>query len=366
MPRHEAMSRGELSEMDRSIKVLIVEDSAFTRKAITRMLESDEEIEVVGATGSGREAIELARELDPDVVTLDIMLPDMDGLSVLSTLMQDFPLPVVIVSALSKQAIVSGLAALELGAIDVVEKPTSLASDEIYHIARRLIASVKAASKLKHMVRAYSVRKPKRSIIRHLGDERKFKVVAIGSSSGGPAALKTLLSSLPDDFPAPILVAQHMPKPFTKHFAERLNRCSKLTTREAEDGDVVEAGKVFIAPGDKHMVVQRSCIAGKVVIRLTDEPSDAICKPSVDALFHSVAYTFGDSSIGVLLSGMGKDGVSGMLAIKRRGGKCIVQDEASCLIFGMPKAAIEAGAVDEVVPIEQMGEYLSSLVCRSA
>lgn len=350
--------------MSKSIKVLVVEDSVFTRKAITRMLESDEEIEVIGVTGSGKEAIELAERLDPDVVTLDVMLPDMDGLSVLSTLMQEFPLPVIIVSALNKQAIVSGLAALELGAIDVIEKPTSLASDEIYHIARRLIASVKAASKLKQMVKKYNVRKPRRSFIGHWSGEKKFKVVAIGSSSGGPAALKTLLSSLPDDFSAPILIAQHMPKPFTNHFAERLNKYTKLTAHEAKDGDVVEAGKVFIAPGDKHMLVQRSCITGKVTIRLTDEPRDAICKPSIDLLFHSVANTFGDRCIGVLLSGMGKDGVSGMLAIKRRGGKCIVQDEASCIIFGMPKAAIEAGAVDEVVPIEQMGEYLSSLVCR--
>ncbi|MFA4028823.1 MAG: hypothetical protein GDYSWBUE_000887 [Candidatus Fervidibacterota bacterium] len=344
------------------IRVLVVDDSEFVRGVLTRILQSDDEIEVVGTTGSGKDVVELAKELDPDVVTLDIMLPDIDGLSVLRNLMRSYPLPVVIVSALSRQSIIRSLAALELGAVDVVEKPTSLASDELYRMSTRLIASVKAASKLREGVKRLSKRYAKVSIIKPPHAESKFDVVVIGSSSGGPSGLKTLLSSLPHDFGAAILVAQHMPKPFTTHFAERLSSCTQLSVREACDGDVIEPGVTLIAPGDKHLLVQRSRLTGKAIVKLSDEPSDVPNMPSIDLLFRSAADTFGKRCIGVLLSGMGKDGAMGMRAIKESGGKCIVQDESTCLIFGMPKAAIELGVVDEVIPIDRMAERLVQLV----
>ncbi|MCS7253285.1 MAG: chemotaxis response regulator protein-glutamate methylesterase [Armatimonadota bacterium] len=348
-----------------NIRVLVVDDSGFVRGILTHILQSDNEIEVVGATGSGNAAIELAKELDPDVITLDIMLPDMDGVSVLRSLMQLHPIPVVIVSALSRQSIIRSLAALELGAIDVVEKPTSLASDELYLISNRLIASVKAASKLKGVVKRISKKCAEVSVLKLPHPESVFEVIAIGSSSGGPSALKALLSSLPADFGAAILVAQHMPKPFITHFAERLSKCTQLKVREANDGDVVESGVTLIAPGDKHMIVRRSSLTGKAVVKLSEEPKDMPCTPSVDLLFHSAADVFGRRCIGVLLSGMGKDGATGMRAIKEKGGRCIVQDESSCLIFGMPKAAIELGVVDEIVPIDRMAERLAQLVGRA-
>lgn len=345
-----------------SIRVLVVDDSEFVRGALTRILQSDNEIEVVATAGSGKAAIELAKELDPDVITLDIMLPDMDGLSVLRSLMWSHPLPVVIVSALSRQSIIRSLAALELGAVDVVQKPTSLASDELYRMSTRLIASVKMASKLKDAVKRLSKRCAKVSIIKSPHAESKFDAVAIGSSSGGPSGLKILLSSLPANFGAAILIAQHMPKPFTTYFAERLSECTQIRVKEASDGDVVEPNLTLIAPGDKHLLVHRSRLTGKAIVKLSDEPKNAPNIPSIDLLFRSAADSFGERCIGVLLSGMGKDGAMGMRAIKERGGKCIVQDESTCLIFGMPKAAIELGVVDEVVPIDRMAERLVQLV----
>lgn len=348
-----------------SIRVLIVDDSDFVRSVLIHILQSDCEIKVVGATGSGKAAIELVKELDPDVVTLDIMLPDMDGLSVLRSLMRLYPVPVVIVSALSRQSITRSLAALELGAVDVVEKPTSLASEELYRISCRLIASVKVASKLKGTVKKLSEKCSKASVLKPqscASSRYEYEVVVIGASSGGPAALRMLLSSLPADFGAAILIAQHMPGSFTPHFADRLNRCARLTVREAQDGDYIEPGVVLIAPGSTHMLVQRTRLTGKSIVKLSSEPGDAPNVPSIDLLFCSAANAFGKRCIGILLTGMGRDGALGMRAIKEHGGRCIVQDEDSCLVFGMPKAAVELGVVDEIVPIKRMAEHLVQIV----
>lgn len=345
----------------KKIRVLVVDDSAFARRALQRMLETDSDIEVIGTARNGEQALQLVDRLNPDVITLDIMMPGMDGLTVLRKLMHTHPVPVVLVSSLSRDSIIHGLTALESGAVDIVEKPTSLASDELYQLVDELVAKVKAASRLKGVLRLprVSTRVPVRQYAGTAAPSRA-DVVAIGSSTGGPTALMSLLPQLPADFPAAILIAQHMPKAFTAPFAERLNSNCALIVREARNGEEVKPGVVLIAPGDRHMVVQRSSMG--IVVRTTKEPRNAPCVPSVDVLFESVANVYGQRAIGVILSGMGRDGAIGMRAIKERGGQTIAQDEATSTIFGMPKAAIDMGVVDAVVPIERIPEELTNRI----
>ncbi|HID06318.1 MAG TPA: chemotaxis response regulator protein-glutamate methylesterase [Armatimonadetes bacterium] len=349
-------------EVKKKIRVLVVDDSAFARRALQRMLETDSDIEVIGTARNGEQALQLISELDPDVITLDIMMPGMDGLAVLRRLMHTHPVPVVLVSSLSRESVIHSLTALESGAVDIVEKPTSLASDELYQLVGELVAKVKAASRLKGVLRLprISTRVPVKRYVSVTTVPSRADVVAIGSSTGGPTALMSLLPQLPADFPAAILIAQHMPKAFTAPFAERLNSNCALTVREARDGEKVEPGVVLVAPGDRHMVVQRSSMG--IIVRTTKEPRNAPCVPSVDVLFESVANVYGRRAIGVILSGMGRDGAIGMRAIKERNGQTIAQDEATSTVFGMPKAAIDMGVVDAVVPIERIPQELTNRV----
>jgi len=342
----------------RKIKVLIVDDSAFMRKAIRQILESDPLIEVIGIARNGEDALEKLRELTPDVVTLDISMPHMDGLTCLRHIMSTHPLPVVMISSLTQEGAQETFRALELGAVDFIPKLSGTISLDISKQKNEIIAKVKAAAfaKVKKGAPGRPVlTKPEISFKRL---KRKAvvsqKAVTIGVSTGGPQTLIKIIPYLPKDLPASLLIVQHMPPNFTRAFAERLNATSDIEIKEAEAGDVVEEGRGYLAPGDYHMTVAKRALGKGAIIRLSKEPSNALHRPSVDVTMSSVAELYGENTVGVILTGMGSDGAKAMVEVKRRGGKTIAQDEASSIIFGMPKAAIERGCVDKVVNVSEI------------
>ena len=349
------------------IKVLVVDDSAFMRKAIRQILESDPLIEVVGIARDGEDALEKLEELNPDVVTLDINMPRMDGLTCLRHIMTTHPLPVVMISSLTHEGAQETFRALELGAVDFIPKLSGTISLDIGKQKDEIVAKVKAAafvrvkkgkglSTLKVVRPKISARRPERREV------IPQKVVTIGVSTGGPQTLMKIIPYLPGDLPAALLIVQHMPPNFTRAFAERLNSASALEIKEAEAGDVVEEGKGYLAPGDYHMTVAKRALGKGAIIRLSKEPSNTLHRPSVDVTMFSVAELYGKNTVGVILTGMGSDGAEAMVEVKRRGGKTIVQDEESSIIFGMPKAAIERGCVDMVVSVSGMAQAIVEAV----
>jgi len=357
----------ESSLHKRKIKVLVVDDSAFMRKAIRQILESDPLIEVAGIARDGQDALEKLEELNPDVVTLDINMPRMDGLTCLRHIMATHPLPVVMISSLTQEGARETFRALELGAVDFIPKLSGTISLDIGKQKNEIIAKVKAAafvrvkkgeglSTLKVVRPKISVRKPERiGVIPQ-------KVVVIGVSTGGPQTLMKIIPYLPKDLRAALLIVQHMPPNFTRAFAERLNNASALEIKEAEAGDVIEEGRGYLAPGDYHMTVAKRALGKGTIIRLSKEPSNTLHRPSVDVTMFSVAELYGENTVGVILTGMGSDGAQAMKEVKRRGGKTIAQDEESSIIFGMPKAAIEGGCVDKVVGLSEIAQAIIEAV----
>jgi len=331
-----------------NIGVLVVDDSMFMRKVITDLLSSDPGIEVVGTARDGRDALEAVRRLRPDVITLDIEMPKMDGITALKELMKTDPAPVIMVSALTQEGAEMTFDALEQGAIDYIAKPSGSISLNMNAVKDDLINKVKAAAKarLKPVGGTAATRKERRRAVERFSS--KDKIINIGSSTGGPQAVSELFTDLPKDTP-PILLVQHMPKFFTKPFSERLDKLSRFSVREAEDGDRVEEGLSLVAPGDFHMTVTRS---GR--IRLHKGPMVHYLRPTVDELMLSTADVYGSRNLGVILTGMGSDGAKGMRAIKEHGGQTIAQDESTCVVFGMPKVAIEQGSVDVVLPLQRI------------
>jgi len=345
------------------IKVLVVDDSAFMRKAIRQILESDPRIEVIGTARNGEDALEKLQELAPDVVTLDVNMPHMDGLTCLRHIMSTHPLPVVMISSLTQEGAKETFEALDLGAVDFIPKLSGTISLDIGRQKKEIIAKVKAAAFAKIERKKPSVRpalKRARVSLKKQGEKALVsqKAVAIGVSTGGPQTLMRIIPYLPANLPASLLIVQHMPPNFTRAFAERLNSASALEVKEAEAGDVVEDGKAYLAPGDYHMTVVRRTLGEGAIIRLSKEPSNVLHRPSVDVMMSSVAKVYGKNAVGVILTGMGKDGAEAMVEIKRNGGKTIAQDEASSIIFGMPKAAIEMGCVDKVISAEEMAQAI--------
>ena len=330
-----------------NIGVLVVDDSMFMRKVITDLLSSDPGIEVVGTARNGMDALEAVRELRPDVITLDIEMPKMDGITALKELMKADPTPVIMVSALTQEGAEMTFDALELGAVDYIAKPSGSISLNMGSVKDVLISKVKAAAKarLKPVGGNAASRKRRRTVERF---SSKDKIINIGSSTGGPRAVSELFTDLPKETP-PILLVQHMPKFFTKPFSERLDKLSRFSVREAEDGDRVEEGLALVAPGDFHMTVTRN---GR--IRLHQGPMVHYLRPTVDELMLSTADIYGQRNLGVILTGMGSDGAKGMRAIKEHGGQTIAQDESTCVVFGMPKVAIEQGCVDVVLPLQRI------------
>ncbi|MFI5104484.1 MAG: chemotaxis response regulator protein-glutamate methylesterase [Terriglobales bacterium] len=342
------------------VRVLVVDDSALMRKLIPQILARDHEIEVVGTAMDGAFGLKKVHDLKPDVITLDLEMPRMDGMEMLRQIMRQSRVPTIVVSALSTEGATATFKALALGAFDFVAKPHDAASAHMDEIAYDLISKIKAASKAKRrngpqVLPMDDARPAKKLLPRSRKDPTK--IVAIGVSTGGPNALQYLLSKLPGDFPGSIVVVQHMPEGFTDLCARRLNECSALEVKEAQSGDLLTAGRVLICPGDRHVKVRRMALAGTVV--LTDEPRINGHRPSVDVLFRSVAAEFGSRAIGVLMTGMGDDGAAGMGMIKDAGGMTIAQTEESCVVFGMPKAAIERGFATRVVPLDALADSLA-------
>jgi two-component system chemotaxis response regulator CheB len=348
--------------MGNKIRVLVVDDSALMRRMISDILNSDKGIEVMTTARDGEDAIKKVTELKPDVVTLDVEMPRLDGLHALGYIMSEIPTPVVMVSAYTQKGAEATFRALEYGAVDFVPKPSGPVSRDIRTVGDELIAKVKVAARVdldtlnfirpKRIPEGLKV-KPKKII-------PEVRVIAIGASTGGPRALGQILPQLDPDIPAALLIVQHMAKGFTKTFAARLNREAKIEVKEAEAGERIEPGKALIAPGGYHMAVRREVTGNKApgVIRLNQEPPVYGLRPTVDSMMLSAAEIYGDKTVGVILTGMGRDGAKGMKAIKDDKGKTIAQDKDTCVAYGMPKAAVEEGAVDKIVPLDKIPQEI--------
>ena len=338
------------------VKVLVVDDSALMRKLIPQMIEREGTIQVVGTAMDGSFALEKIPDLKPDVVTLDLDMPRMDGMETLKKIMRRHPLPTIVVSAHSVEGASATFRALALGAFDFVTKP----KDPTTHmdvIARELISKIRVAAKsqLVHLP------EPKPAVKKAASNRRVAspnKVVAIGISTGGPQALQYLLSEIPADFPAAFLIVQHMPEGFTSMFARRLDETCGIEVKEAKSGDLLVAGRALICPGNKHMKIKRMPLGD--VILLTDGERVNGHRPSADVLFRSVADEFGERAIGLLMTGMGEDGAEGLGLIKAAGGLTIAQAEESCVVFGMPRAGIERGHAMRVVGLDQLAGTLQA------
>ncbi|NOX60353.1 MAG: chemotaxis response regulator protein-glutamate methylesterase [Chloroflexi bacterium] len=336
------------------IRVLVVDDSAYIRKVVREMLESSPDIEVVGAARNGLDALEKVAELRPDVITLDLIMPEMDGIAFLQSMAEREPLPVVVVSIASEEG-EKALAALEAGAVDFVQKPTSLATEKVFEIQEELVAKVRAAatvstSKLSSLLH-YEPAAPPMTIAAPV-ESPPFDALVIGASTGGPQALRYLLERLPVDFPLPVAIVLHMPLGYTGPFAQRLNALAALEVREARSGDEMQPGRVLMAPAGWHLKLAREGEA--VVAKLDVHPLEARHRPSVDALFRSAAEIYGSRVVGMVLTGMGEDGKTGAAWIKAQGGIVLAEAESSCVVYGMPRAVIEAGLADEVAPLSKM------------
>jgi two-component system chemotaxis response regulator CheB len=344
--------------MTERIRVLVVDDSALMRKLIPAILARDSSIEVVGTAMDGAFALKKIEELKPDVVTLDLEMPRMDGMETLRLIMGRAPLPVILFSTHSKEGGYATLKALALGAVDFVAKPKDAPAGRLEEIADQLIAKIKVAK------RAAGRRLPPAIVaadqpIRKKGTRAPLpprRVIAIGISTGGPNALQFALSQIPADFQSTIVIVQHMPEGFTEMFAKRLDECCALEVQEARSGDLLLAGRVLICPGNRHIMVRRMPRGDMAV--LSDGPPVNGHRPSADVLFHSVAQEFGLTAVGVLMTGMGDDGAEGLGAIKAAGGMTIAQSEDTCVVSGMPRAAILKGYANKIVPLDGLATFL--------
>ena len=342
------------------IRVLIVDDSALVRKLLSEELSRYDDITVVGTAVDPYVARERIVALKPDVITLDVEMPRMDGLSFLAKLMKHYPLPVIIVSSLTPKHSEAAIRALSLGAVDVIGKPGSAMS--VPDISLQLVQSIRAAARAKVVRRVEPesespFRTPPVPVLAGLALTNK--VVALGASTGGTQALEAVLTKLPWAMPG-VLICQHMPEKFTASFAERLNSVCAMEVREAKDGDLVLPGLALVAPGNFHMLLARS--GAQYTVRVKDGPRVHHQRPAVDILFSSVARAAGRNAVGAIFTGMGADGAKGLLQMREAGAHTIAQDEASCVVFGMPKEAIKLGAAAAVLPLNQIAGALQSAV----
>ncbi len=340
------------------IRVLVADDSALMRKQIKDMLESDPQIEVIGTARDGEDTIEKARKLEPDVITLDINMPKMDGLTALQILVEEEIAPVIMLSSLTQEGSLITFEALELGAFDYVAKPGGTISLNIKQVKDELIAKVKAAARKGVLSRLK--RKKKVTVKRIGGRVKEKKAVAIGISTGGPKTLMDVIPYLPEDLPAAIFIVQHMPPAFTKSFAERLDKNSKIRVVEAEAGLEVENGLGILGKGGYHLTVFKK-LSGSVIVRTPNKP-EHLFMPSADIMMESVLSVYGENTIGVLMTGMGDDGANAMVKIKEAGGITIAESEETAIVFGMPKAAIERGGAKYVAPSYEIADLIVKAV----
>ncbi len=346
------------------INVLVVDDSAFMRNALSSMISSDPEITIIGTARDGVEAVDKVAELKPDIVTLDVEMPRMNGIEALKLIMEKTPVPVIMVSRLTTEGVEVTLDALDIGAVDFIPKNLSDLSINIVKIKEVLIEKIKNICRngnghkrvllpsrpldIKQKTQTYSSR-------------RTVGIVSIGSSTGGPRALQSIISSLPENYPVPVLIAQHMPASFTGPFAERLNHLSAVSVKEAEDGEAISEGHVYIAPGGCHMGIAQDRLT-KTTIKIVKDNGKYIYKPSVDFLMQSVVEFFSGHVLGVILTGLGNDGAKGMKEIKNKGGRTIAESEESCIVYGMPRAVINSGCADKIIPLTEIaGELINAV-----
>lgn len=354
--------------MNQPIRVVIADDSAFMRKKIREILESDPDIRVMAAARDGQEAVDLVKEHEPDVVTMDINMPVMDGITALQMIMAESPRPVLMLSSLTQEGALATFECMELGAFDYVGKPSGTISTDLERQSAEIIAKVKQAARCRPRRSAArkvfsSPSKPSPAVPRGnvSKDNTARRVVAIGVSTGGPKTLLEIVPYLPSDLDAAVAVVQHMPESFTGQFAKRLNDNCRIPFKEAEAGDILQAGHGYLARGGKHLVFSKR-ISGGVMARYSQQPSDSLHIPSVDVMMDSAIDAFGAEVIGVLLTGMGDDGANAMVHIRRAGGQTIAEAESTCIVFGMPAQAIERGGADFILPCHEIAEKIVSLV----
>ena len=338
----------------RLIRTVIVDDSAFVRKAVRDMLSRSPQIDVVGMARNGEDALQMIEQLKPDVVTCDLIMPELDGVAFVRKQMSRKPLPILILTASSADA-VHVLDALDAGAVDFIHKPTALATDELLFIREELIEKVKAAAL--SASRPIPLAPAPTSLLRPFRPAANVDIVVLGISTGGPQALRYLLPQFPADFPVALVIVLHMPVGYTAPFAERLAEVSRLPVKEASEAKVVLPGEALLAPAGRHVSFKRF---GKrqVRIRLSTQPTDKPHRPSVDVLFQSAAETYGGRVLGVVMTGMGDDGKEGAAWIKAQGGTILTEAEESCVIYGMPRSVVEAGLSDAAIPLRSMAEEI--------
>ena len=351
-----------VSNPERETRVLVVDDSAFMRYVISKELSADPTIKVVGMARDGVDAMQKIELLQPDVVTMDLEMPRMDGLTALERIMAEMPVPVILLSSLTQEGAAVTIRGLELGAVDFVPKPSAVEASVAEEVWRQLITKVKGAGALDRRRLGARLRvqatlrrveqPPKPQPVQRAG-ARAERVVVIGTSTGGPRALFEVVPRLPGELQAAVLLVQHMPPGFTRSLAARLNDVSRLSVREAAEGDLVQNGVALLAPGDYHMVVRRG---GRVALERT--PPVHGVRPAVDITMEAAASVYGPACVGVVLTGMGVDGTSGALAIRRAGGVVMAEDESTCVVYGMPRSVYEAGAASRVVRLEAMADAI--------
>lgn len=340
------------------IRVLVVDDSAVVRKVLCEALSASAEVQVAGTASSGSLALAKIPQLNPDIVTLDVEMPGLNGIETLSAIRQLYPrLPVIMCSTLTEHGAAVTLEALARGASDYVTKPGNSQSiaGAVELVRRELLTKILALTRFRGgnppaEVHPRSKRESKKSEV------QQIDILAIGTSTGGPNALAEVIPRLPGNLPVPVVIVQHMPPLFTRLLAERLNSLSKLSVREGEAGKLLQAGQVWIARGDHHMTVERA--GAGVVLNLDQNPPENYCRPAVDVLFRSVAQIYGPNVLAVVMTGMGSDGARGAAYIQENGGEILVQDEASSVVWGMPGAIVRAGTADKVCPLEEISEEI--------
>ena len=341
------------------IRVMVIDDSPLVRKIASDILNKNPEIEVVATAANAEFAIQKIPRVKPDVITMDLEMPGMGGLEAIKKIMIKNPIPIIVLSAFAKKGAELTLQALENGAVDFITKPMGSLSGGIDRISKELIEKVKnvAAIDTKKLNKQLQIKKSGiKKIERVISRKTFYEIVAIGTSTGGPIALKTVLQGIPEDFPLGIVVVQHMPPVFTKAFAERLDSICHIKVKEAQDGDIVFPGTALIAPGDFHMTVINFDSTPRVLLHKWEPVSGH--RPSVDVLMHSVAREYGNRAIGVIMTGMGKDGAEGIHELKKRGGWIIAQDQETSVIFGMNGEVVKNGDADEVVPVDEISKRI--------
>lgn len=347
------------------IKVLVVDDSAFMRKVLSDIINSDPQLLVIGTARNGQDALAKIVELNPDVVTMDVEMPQMDGMTTLETLMRQKPLPIIMLSSLTKAGAEMTIRALQMGAVDFIAKPSGQISLDIENLKDEIIRKIIVAAGTRKKMQNLSTIPDFISPVSTIAVEKKIdidkqlkKVIVIGTSTGGPKALNHVLPRFPANLNAAVLVVQHMPAGFTKSLAERLNSMSRIKVKEAEDDEQIMPGCAYIAPGDYHLRVlgKQSGNTQRLMVKLGQDPPRGGHRPSVDEMFTSVAEQFWGSIIGVIMTGMGSDGTAGLQHIKKKGAQVIAEHQSSCVVYGMPKSAIESGNVNIIAPVTEIAD----------